>query len=72
MFTQVAVCYNGRLKKLLPELTPESKVVIVVCGGSNITLETLMAYRTEYGWIEAETTGDQGVPSTLGAPTPTK
>ncbi|KAI4206227.1 MAG: hypothetical protein LQ346_001198 [Caloplaca aetnensis] len=64
----VAVCYDGRLKKLLPELTPRSKVVIVICGGSNITLETLMAYRTEYGWIEAKTTGDQGVPSTLSAP----
>ncbi|KAL9612827.1 MAG: hypothetical protein Q9167_002610 [Letrouitia subvulpina] len=49
----VAVCYGGRLGKLLTGLTPESKVVIVVCGGSNITLETLMHYREEYGYIEA-------------------
>ncbi|KAL8721261.1 MAG: hypothetical protein Q9225_002003 [Loekoesia sp. 1 TL-2023] len=64
----VAVCYDGRLKSLLPELAPESKVVIVVCGGSNVTLETLMAYRKEYGWIEKKTTDDQEVPSTLSAP----
>ncbi|KAL8975433.1 MAG: hypothetical protein Q9197_000331 [Variospora fuerteventurae] len=65
----VAVCYGGRLKKLLPKLTPESKVVIVVCGGSNITLQTLMAYRMEYGWIEGTITDDEEVPSTLSAPT---
>ncbi|KAL8656855.1 MAG: hypothetical protein Q9226_002504 [Calogaya cf. arnoldii] len=64
----LAVCYDGRLKMLLPELTPQSKVVIVVCGGSNITLQTLMAYRDEYGWIERETTSDAEVPSTLSAP----
>ncbi|KAL8787805.1 MAG: hypothetical protein Q9213_001992 [Squamulea squamosa] len=64
----VAVCYDGRLKKLLPGLTPESKVVIVVCGGSNVTLETLIAYREEYGWIEKSTTSDIEVPSTLSAP----
>ncbi|KAL8695424.1 MAG: hypothetical protein Q9218_000002 [Villophora microphyllina] len=32
----VAVCYRGRLKQLLPDLKPETKVVIVVCGGSNL------------------------------------
>ncbi|KAL8814628.1 MAG: hypothetical protein Q9223_006169 [Gallowayella weberi] len=64
----IAVCYDGRLKKLLPQIRPESKVVIVVCGGSNVTLETLMAYREEYGWIEESTTNDIEVPSTLSAP----
>ncbi|KAL8868181.1 MAG: hypothetical protein Q9174_005157 [Haloplaca sp. 1 TL-2023] len=64
----VAVCYDGRLKKLLPDLTPESKVVIVVCGGSNITLETLMQYRWEYAWSEKTTTDDEQVPSTWTAP----
>ena len=63
-----AVCYDERLKKLLPDLQPESKVVVVVCGGSNITLETLMAYRREYGWVEQKTTDDEEVPSTLSAP----
>ncbi|KAL8899497.1 MAG: hypothetical protein Q9192_001544 [Flavoplaca navasiana] len=64
----LAVCYDGRLKKLLPELTPQSKVVVVVCGGSNVTLQTLMAYRDEYGWIEKSTTNDAEIPSTLSAP----
>ncbi|KAL8729463.1 MAG: hypothetical protein Q9166_004711 [cf. Caloplaca sp. 2 TL-2023] len=64
----VAVCYDGRLKKLLPELSPDSKIVIVVCGGSNVTLETLMAYRKEYGYIEKSATSDTEVPSTLSAP----
>lgn len=37
----VALCYGGRLKKYLPELKEDSKVVIVVCGGSNVTPEML-------------------------------
>ena len=61
----VAVCYDGRLKKLLPGLKRESKVVIVVCGGSNVSLEILMGYRERFGWIEKEVTGDKGVPSTV-------
>lgn len=64
----IAVCYDGRLKKLLPQLTTESKVVIVVCGGSNITLEMLMEFRKQYGSVEKQTTDDKGVPSTLSAP----
>lgn len=64
----IAMCYDGKLKELLPELTPESKVVIVVCGGSNITLEMLMKFRREYGGIEKQTTNNVGVPSTLSAP----
>jgi len=45
----VAVCYDGRLKKLLPNLTPESKVVIVVCGGSRVTLDLLAEYKRVFG-----------------------
>ena len=33
----LALCYGGRLRKVMPELTEESKVVVVVCGGKNIT-----------------------------------
>ncbi|KAL8825825.1 MAG: hypothetical protein Q9191_004172 [Dirinaria sp. TL-2023a] len=63
----VAVCYDGRLRKLLPGLKRESKVVIVVCGGSNITLDMLVGYRETYGGIEKETitTDDRDVPSTV-------
>ncbi|KAL8642573.1 MAG: hypothetical protein Q9228_000760 [Teloschistes exilis] len=63
-----AVCYGGRLKKLLPDLIPESKVVIVVCGGSSVGLSTLMEYRAKYGWVEQEMIQDPEVPSTLSAP----
>jgi L-serine/L-threonine ammonia-lyase len=34
------MCY-GRLKAILPDLAPDSKVVIVVCGGCNVTLGML-------------------------------
>ncbi|CAO2653458.1 Nn.00g028690.m01.CDS01 [Neocucurbitaria sp. VM-36] len=37
----LALCYNGRLKEVLPNLEETSKVVITVCGGSNITSKML-------------------------------
>ena len=64
----VAVCYDGRLKKLLPHLTQDSKVVIIVCGGTDITMESLCEFRTKYGDVEKLTTSDRGVPSTHSAP----
>ena len=64
----VALCYDGRLAKILPNLTPESKVVIVVCGGSIITVDMLAEYRQKYADVEKLTTKDRGVPSTLTAP----
>lgn len=64
----IAVCYDGRLKALLPRLTTASKVVIVVCGGSDVTLERLVEYREWYGYVERWTTTDETVPSTLTAP----
>lgn len=45
----LALCYEGRLRKLMPELTVESNVVMVVCGGSNISFEILDNYVKEYG-----------------------
>jgi L-serine/L-threonine ammonia-lyase len=33
----MAMCYAGRLRKRMPHLTEKSKVVMVVCGGSNVT-----------------------------------
>lgn len=64
----ISVCYDGRLKALLPRLTATSKVVIVVCGGSDVTLEKLAEYRARYGYVEQWTTTDEAVPSTLTAP----
>ncbi|KAJ4381489.1 catabolic L-serine/threonine dehydratase [Didymella sp. IMI 355093] len=43
----LALCYGGRLKKVLPELTEESNVVVVVCGGKNITAGMLQAWEEE-------------------------
>jgi L-serine/L-threonine ammonia-lyase len=41
-----------RLKQLVPDLTPESKVVIIVCGGSNVTIYMAWEWRKklECGW----------------------
>ncbi|KAH2529980.1 hypothetical protein KXW40_007702 [Aspergillus fumigatus] len=49
----VEVAVGGRLRNLIPDLTPNSRVVIVVCGGSNITAEMIAEYRhqLESGWI---------------------
>jgi L-serine/L-threonine ammonia-lyase len=44
----IALAYDGRLRKFVPELSPESKVVLVVCGGSKISLELLNKYWAQY------------------------
>ena len=44
----IAMCYDGRLRKAYPELREESKVVIIVCGGSNTTAGILEEYRRVY------------------------
>lgn len=64
----VALCYDGRLKKLLPHLTENSKVVVVVCGGSGVRLDDLCRLRKEYGEVERLMTNDEDVPSTHSAP----
>ncbi|KAK8853045.1 hypothetical protein IAR55_003746 [Kwoniella newhampshirensis] len=40
----IAMVYTGRLKEVL-DYDEESKVVLVVCGGSNISLEMLNGYK---------------------------
>ena len=60
----LAICYDGRLKKLLPGLGKDSKVVIVVCGGADVTLNMLMEWKQQYGWIEEQTPSNSQVPST--------
>lgn len=44
----VSLVYDGRLKYYLRDLRPDSKVVIIVCGGSKISLDLLNKYRQEY------------------------
>jgi L-serine/L-threonine ammonia-lyase len=44
-----ALCYIGKLPEALGRpVTPDMKVVVVVCGGSNVTLEQLAQWRAEY------------------------
>lgn len=64
----VALCYNGKLKELLPGLTVETKVVVIVCGGAAVTVEMLWEWRQKFGEVEKQSTDDRGVPSTLIAP----
>lgn len=44
----VAICYEDRLREVLGPLRPEGRVVVVVCGGSDVTVETAAAWRDEY------------------------
>ncbi|KAJ4504499.1 catabolic L-serine/threonine dehydratase [Exophiala dermatitidis] len=44
----VALAYDGRLKKLLRGFSPDKKVVIVVCGGSKVSVDTLVQYKARY------------------------
>ncbi|RDI80021.1 hypothetical protein Vi05172_g9990 [Venturia inaequalis] len=66
----VALCYDGRLEKALGrKITPEMKVVIVLCGGSNVTLDMLEKWRKEYGYIEEKKGPANGeVPSSWTGP----
>lgn len=48
----VEVAVAGRLKEIMPDLTAESRVVVIVCGGSNVTAEMIAEYRRrlQEGW----------------------
>ncbi|OJJ44647.1 hypothetical protein ASPZODRAFT_153551 [Penicilliopsis zonata CBS 506.65] len=47
-----AVALTSKLRQLVPGLGPQSRVVIIVCGGSNITIEMAAEWRQmlEQGW----------------------
>lgn len=44
----LAVAYSGKLRKYLPDLQPESRVVIVVCGGSGMSLDIMAKYVKDF------------------------
>lgn len=47
-----ALCYGDRLEKALGRKPkPEEKIVIVVCGGSNISLDIIEEWRKEYAHL---------------------
>lgn len=43
---------QSRLKQLVPDLSADSRVVIIVCGGSNVTIDMAAEYRRllQEGW----------------------
>jgi L-serine/L-threonine ammonia-lyase len=41
----------GKLREIIPDLSPESRVVIVVCGGSNVTVEMISEWSAQYGVV---------------------
>ena len=46
----IALCLEGLLEQVLRrELSPESKVVLLVCGGNDISVEQLMDWEQRYG-----------------------
>ena len=62
----LAPCYEPDvLSRVLPGLTARSRIVIIVCGGSNVSLEILEGYRRKFG-SGAMTRDD--VPSSVTAP----
>ncbi len=65
----VALCFDGRLGKVLGvPLQHDSKVVIILCGGSNVTIDMLAGWRKEFGHIEEELPTNCAVSSTYSAP----
>lgn len=56
----VALCYDGRLEKALGRpVRPEDKVVVVLCGGSNVTSGMLCQWREEYAHLVEEEAGER-------------
>jgi L-serine/L-threonine ammonia-lyase len=68
----VALCYDGRLERVLGrKVRPDEKIVVVLCGGSNVTFDMLANWRKEFAYIEekrASGNGEVNVPSDITAP----
>lgn len=65
----LALCYEGRLEQALgKKLSKDSKVVIVLCGGSNVTIDMLVEWRKQFGEIENEVSKSMEIPSSHTAP----
>lgn len=50
----VALCYGGRLSKALGrEVVKDDKVVIVVCGGSNVNIDMVLQWKKDSTHVDA-------------------
>ena len=58
-----AVCLDGRGKRAVSGWGKDTKVVIVVCGGSNCSVEMLAEWRRKFGGLEK--VADEGKGGTL-------
>jgi L-serine/L-threonine ammonia-lyase len=45
----LAIIYEDMLKKVVEDLKEDTKVVVVVCGGSTVGLDLLLKYKEEFG-----------------------
>ncbi|KAI4789603.1 tryptophan synthase beta subunit-like PLP-dependent enzyme [Aureobasidium sp. EXF-8845] len=51
----VALCYGDRLRKALQrEVSKDDKVVIIVCGGSNVNIDMVSQWKKDSAHIDAE------------------
>jgi L-serine/L-threonine ammonia-lyase len=56
----VALCYDGRLEKALGRKVQKDEVVVIVlCGGSNVTIDMLANWRNEYASVFGQTEGEK-------------
>ena len=44
----LSLVYEGLLKDAIPNLTSDSTIVLIICGGSSVTIESLTALKEEY------------------------
>ena len=66
----VALCYDGRLENALGRrLTKDLKVVIILCGGGNVTVDMLAQWRKDYAYVEGQIPAVDA-PSSHTAPIP--
>lgn len=56
----VALCYGGRLEKALGRpVRKDEKVLIVVCGGSAVTIDMIASWKHEFGNLGDEVTKEE-------------
>lgn len=46
--TALAPIYNGTIKQVLPNLKPDDKIVVVLCGGTSISFKILKEYAEKF------------------------
>ncbi|RDW56457.1 hypothetical protein BP6252_14150 [Coleophoma cylindrospora] len=49
----VAACYLPVLREVVPDFCRDTKVVVILCGGSSVSAETLVEYRSQYSAVMA-------------------